>query len=228
MKKRSTIRRSVIKPAHTPLAGRVMERISVENIQMRSATEISMSTVLKALAVAAVFLPGLFFLSITFFKVTSLFVFGERFLLRHIPWFSTGLAVSFFMLTFASLEHFKVLYRVSLLKLAVLLAIVFVGLGFFMHKIGIHDRLAERRLSFLYSIDEAPLAVYAGRIIEVRTQGSFVVESLRGEKFRVYTTPQTRMPQNGVEQGQAIFIAGRREGDMIVAQGLIVTKSVAK
>jgi len=203
------------------MSGRIMERIHAEHVVPISSSTFLWRNTLLGFAVGLSMLIGIFFASVTIFKLSSIHVFGKMFILGHLPWFSAGLAIACFLLTFALLEYYKVFYRFSVLTLFTSVALIFFVLGFLFTKTPIHTRLIQSRFAALYSVEEKPLMVYAGRALEVRTQNAFLLETLRGEKLHVYIPADTRLPEVGIKEGQSVFVAGYYQSGMFVVKGFL-------
>lgn len=203
------------------MGGRVMERIHAERIVPTASSSFLWRNILLGFAVGLSMLIGIFFASITIFKLSNIHVFGNAFVFQHVPWFSIGLALACFLLTFALLEYYKVFYRLSLLTLFTSVAVVFFVLGFLFTKTPLHTRLVQSRFSALYAVEEKPMMVYAGRALEVRTQNAFLLETLRGEKLHMYIPADTRLPVSGIKEGQSVLVAGYYQSGFFVVKGFL-------
>ncbi|GEM_PF-1595896 len=209
------------------MSRRVMQRIEVENIRMRPSIVFIARTVFLSLIVAVTAGIGVFFTSVIFYKLLAVRVFGVRFLLLHIPWFSVGLAISCFLLCFAVIEYYKLAYKLTLFRLFMLLAVVFVGFAFLLYKTPLHENLRRTALSSIYSVDGQPLVLYAGRVVESRTANIFYIETLRGERVKIYLIRGARIPSKGIHEGQSVFVAGYTENGKVVARSVMALKDMS-
>lgn len=204
------------------MGGRVMERIHHEGIAPTPPSIFLLRNTLVALAISMSALLGIFFTSLCFFRISNIHFFGLRFVSHHFPWFSGGLAFSCLLLTFALLEHYKVFYKTSLVRLFLVVCLVFLALGFLFNKTSLHNRIAHSRFGGMYSVEEPMLQVYAGRVIETRTEKNFVLETLRGDKVRVYIPAGSRLPEQGIKEGESLFIAGYTKAGQFVLSGVLL------
>lgn len=203
------------------IANRVMERISVERIHMKSASHFALQKTALALAVSLVVILGIFFVSLLFNRLAIPRVFGMRFALLYFPWFSAALSVSCLFIAFALLEHYKVLYRWSLLRLAGVLILMFLVLGFVVHKTTIHDRLRQSAISGMYFVEGRPLEIFTGHVTEVHTDMSFIFVTIYGTRLRIYKGNDVLLPREKITEDTSLVIAGNREGDMVVARAIL-------
>ena len=203
------------------MSSRVMERIRVEHINPISSSIFLYRNISLGFAIGISTLFGIFFTSVTIYKLSSIHVFGKMFMLSHVPWFSAGLALSCFLLTFALIEYYKVFYKLSLLTLFTSVTIVFFVLGFLFAKTPIHTTLAKSRVGGVYSVEEKPMMLYAGRAVEVHTQSAFLLETLRGETLHMYIPKDTRLSEDGIKEGQSLFVAGYYQNGVFVVKGVL-------
>lgn len=203
------------------MSHRVMERIHAEHIVPKPAYAFLLQNALLGLAISLSAFVGIFFTSVVFFRLTGIHLFGNRFLFEHFPWFAGGFALCGILVTFALLEYYKVFYRYSLLSVFITICIVFATLGFLFNKTPMHTKLMQSRIGGIYSVEEKPLQVYAGRVIETRTSGSFVLETLRGEQLKMYVPTNTRLPQGGLVEGQSLFVAGSYQSGQFIVKGVL-------
>lgn len=210
-----------ISHAESHMAGRVMERIRVENIQMRPLFAFVLRNIILGLCAAVLFLLGVFFLSLAFSHLSVLRPFGLQFILTHVPWFGLSLGACCMALCFALIEYYKLLYKWTLIKLALVIVVLFSTGGFLVSKLPFYDDLLAGPLSPVYSIEDNRLDVIAGNIIEVRTEASFTIQTIRNERIQVYVSTQTRLPRLPLSEGQAVFVSGRRDNGRMYAHGII-------
>ena len=213
--------KTVRKKEESVMAGHVMEKIKTEKVKIKPRSFFVIQKTLLGFSISTAILLGSFFVSLVIFHIFDIRIFGPRFVLSHFPWFAGGIAFSLLLVSFALLEYYKVIYKLMLSQLAVIVIVIFFALGMLVNKTQIHQKLQNGRLASLYSVEEKPLVVYAGRITEVRTANSFILQTLRGENLKIFTGPGTRLPDGGLHEGSALFIAGYKEGNMIIAKGVL-------
>ena len=204
----------------THVSARVMERIHAENISIGSEGVEAFSKFFIGAAIAFCFIFGVFFTSIAFHKLSIPKVFGVSFVLSHFPWFSTGLGIAMFLLTFALIEKYKIFYRWTLTKLTIALILLFVGVGFAIHKTPFHDRLMASRFSGIYLVEGKPLSIFAGRVTQKRTDKNFVFETVTGDTMKVYLSPKV-FGSTQVSEGESLVITGHWDAQMLVADGVL-------
>jgi hypothetical protein len=93
--------------------------------------------------------------------------------------------------------------------------------GFLLYKLPLYQRLLAGPLAPLYSIEDRQLDVVVGNVIEVRTDTTFILQTIRNEKIHVYVGPSTKVPRISINEGQALLVSGKREGDNLYAQGIL-------
>lgn len=203
------------------LEHRVMERIRAENVTMRSSVVFGIISALTGIGVFLSLFLGVFFVSLAFNRLAIPRVFGLRFTLLHFPWFSVGLALSCFLISFSLIEHYKLAYKWTLFRLAAVLLVVFFTLGFVVHKSPLHDRLAQSRFGGLYVVEGSQIQIFTGHVLEVRTDKSFMFDTIYGTRLHVYVTADTKIPTAVLSEDQSLVIAGTREGDIVFARGIL-------
>ncbi len=208
-------------PEQHVLGRRVMERIRAEKIEPVPVSTFLVHKLLLGIAIALSGFIAVFFTSIVFYRIVAIQFFGRTFIFEHFPWFASGLALCGVLLTFALLEYYKVLYKFSLISLFIFVCVVSAAGGFLLNKTPLHTRLENSIVGGIYAVEETPLHVYAGRAIEVRTQNSFVLETLRGDHLHVYIPAGVRLPADGINEGQSIFVAGYQKGGQFVVKGVL-------
>ncbi len=224
-KKEKTIRENII------------EKIKSGEVHMRPRWHFILKTLLAVVGITIIVLALLYLISFSLFilrqnGVWFITVFGSRGIGRFfasLPWVIIISGVVFVAILEILARRYSFVYRKPLLYSLIGIVVIVLAGGFFVSRVGIHEkffRLAEeKRLPIGGALYERYVMrdfkdIYPGTFVATTTEG-FQLTDVNGRTFTVKLSPRTRFPF-GAEfvSGDNIVVFGDMKGNVIDAFGI--------